>query len=373
MDRFQILQYTSSIPLDSSFRNLTKILSKSAHIPSSIQNWFEEYYNLIVQEETKNEYFFCKKLEHKYGLCWLIPEDLIKKNEFQDVYSFLTENYGYNLIFRQKINDKTTFVLNFAMIVYLIDKFHSHTFSTMIINKVERFIQDCYGNSSNLYCTIKYSRQMVNMKNIELSTQETTNKGINMIVGIYLLFHNLTKYDGNLSDGVFVSYYLEINDVELFNFATLTIYAKSRAEKINAFHYFTPMSPFWDILNPTLRNLIIDKIHQEDYPDALRIASQELNNRLKTKHQSSLNPEDDGVSIMNKIFQKNNPLENLNIGSSYGILTKKNIQEGYRSLYSGIISAIRNPSTHEGNYIIDERDFTQIIVFISHLYDKVLL
>jgi uncharacterized protein (TIGR02391 family) len=81
----------------------------------------------------------------------------------------------------------------------------------------------------------------------------------------------------------------------------------------------------------------------------------------------SNNNTDTGVALVNKALSVSAPIVILNSGHA---TSEKNEQEGYYHIVRGIMSGIRNPTTHEHDWIQDPSVALDCIIFIQHLFEK---
>ena len=91
------------------------------------------------------------------------------------------------------------------------------------------------------------------------------------------------------------------------------------------------------------------------------------NNAVKTKVRSRLNNELDGQRLMQRVFAPDNPV--LLVESDLETQTNKDTQQGYMMMFSGAMSAIRNPKAHE-NMTINKDDAMRKLYFASMLMYK---
>lgn len=103
------------------------------------------------------------------------------------------------------------------------------------------------------------------------------------------------------------------------------------------------------------------------YADAVLSAFKEVNNAVKAKVQSRLNDELDGQKLMQRVFSPDNPV--LLVEGNLDTQTNKDTQQGYMMMFSGAMSAIRNPKAHE-NMIISKDDAIRKLMFASMLMYK---
>jgi len=107
-----------------------------------------------------------------------------------------------------------------------------------------------------------------------------------------------------------------------------------------------------------------DLFLKESYFHAVFEAAKAYNVAVKNKSGLS---DLDGQSLMNKAFSSQNPVIWLTLCKTE---TEKNIQDGYRFIAAGLMSAIRNPTAHEPalSFPIGREDALDILSLISYLF-----
>jgi len=123
----------------------------------------------------------------------------------------------------------------------------------------------------------------------------------------------------------------------------------------------------WDYIHPLIikssKNLYVDGHYTNAAEDALI----EINSRLKNIYKT-LKPKEtnvpDGTDLMHKIFTGNPPLLLFRNDNSD---TAKNIQEGFRFMFAGAMSALRNPKAHSNEEIISAEESLRRLMFASTL------
>ena len=103
--------------------------------------------------------------------------------------------------------------------------------------------------------------------------------------------------------------------------------------------------------------------------EAAENAFKEINSRVK-KIYHILDPTSsipDGKDVMNKVFTPNNPMLELCDRSTD---SGQNIQLGFKEMFSGSMSALRNPKAHD-NIQLTSDDAMRQIIFASMLMYKI--
>lgn len=121
-------------------------------------------------------------------------------------------------------------------------------------------------------------------------------------------------------------------------------------ELISTIEYLSNMSENiyhgidWSIIHPEVVRVSRERFDAEQYADAVEAAFKMINNSVKRIVKTKVPEEVDGVQLMQKAFNKDNPLIPLNDLVSR---TDKDIQQGYQFMFAGAISGIRNPKAHD--------------------------
>ena len=122
-----------------------------------------------------------------------------------------------------------------------------------------------------------------------------------------------------------------------------------------------------DVFHPAVVRVAESRMKSGHYADAVESAFKELNNAVKTKVRSRLNNELDGQRLMQRVFSPDNPV--LLVEGNLDTQTNKDTQQGYMMMFSGAMSAIRNPKAHE-NMTISKDDAIRKLMFASMLMYK---
>ena len=122
-----------------------------------------------------------------------------------------------------------------------------------------------------------------------------------------------------------------------------------------------------DVFHPAVVRVAESRMKSGHYADAVESAFKELNNAVKAKVRSRLDNELDGQRLMQRVFSPDNPV--LFVESDLDTQTNKDTQQGYMMMFSGAMSAIRNPKAHE-NMIISKDDAIRKLMFASMLMYK---
>lgn len=121
------------------------------------------------------------------------------------------------------------------------------------------------------------------------------------------------------------------------------------------------------ILHPDIFRVAEPRMTAGQYADAVESAFKELNNAVKEKVKSRLDKELDGQKLMQHVFSLEKPI--LLVEDNLDTQTNRDTQQGYMMMFSGAMSAIRNPKAHE-NMVISRDDAVRKLIFASMLMYK---
>lgn len=130
-------------------------------------------------------------------------------------------------------------------------------------------------------------------------------------------------------------------------------------------------SPSFDdmrgVFHPEVVRVVGSRMDLGQYADAVLSAFKELNNAVKARVRSRLSDEQDGQKLMHNVFSPDHPV--LLVEGNLDTQTNKDSQQGYMMMFSGAMSAIRNPKAHE-NMTISRDDAVRKLMFASMLMYK---
>ena len=122
----------------------------------------------------------------------------------------------------------------------------------------------------------------------------------------------------------------------------------------------------WNCVHPKIKEVSKKLYLDGHYSNAAVDAFIEINDRVKglygIRHPEENAP--DGVDLMHKAFSNEIKLEDLDTE------TGKNIQQGFHFMFSGAISAFRNPKAHSNKETITADEALRRIMFASSLMYK---
>ncbi len=120
---------------------------------------------------------------------------------------------------------------------------------------------------------------------------------------------------------------------------------------------------YWTYVHPEIQRVSEKAMTFGMYAEAVEAAFKEVNVHVKRKTGS----EKDGVKLMQWAFSPDSPV--LRVEEGVKTQSGKDTQTGYMYMFSGAISAIRNPKAHE-NMFISREDALRKLYFASMLMFK---
>ncbi len=124
---------------------------------------------------------------------------------------------------------------------------------------------------------------------------------------------------------------------------------------------------FWDLLHPKVVEISKSRFDSGHYADSVEAAFKELNDIIKSLAKQKTGSEYDGSDLMNRAFSISNPIITL---ADLSTESGQNIQKGFMQIFSGSMTGIRNPKTHQ-NIIIDEKRAIHFLYLASLLMYKI--
>lgn len=126
-------------------------------------------------------------------------------------------------------------------------------------------------------------------------------------------------------------------------------------------------NPFWQYIHPIIIIISQELFVNKHYFQAVQGSFVEINDRIKKIRLKLDGKELDGVDLMMKTFSETQPLFCFEeIATESG----KNIQEGYKYIFAGVMKCIRNPNAHR-NIEISRDDAVRKLTFASLLMYKI--
>ncbi len=120
---------------------------------------------------------------------------------------------------------------------------------------------------------------------------------------------------------------------------------------------------YWTYVHPAIRQVAKKAMDSDLFAEAVEAAFKEVNVQVKRKTGS----DKDGVKLMQWAFSPESPL--LKVDSDITTQSGRDTQQGYMMMFSGAMSAIRNPKAHE-NMVISREDALRKLYFASMLMFK---
>ena len=118
------------------------------------------------------------------------------------------------------------------------------------------------------------------------------------------------------------------------------------------------------VTNELLRKATRNRFHSRNFADAVESAFKCLDNAIRAKSGLS---DKGGSDLMFTAFNEKNPVLKLNELRS---TTDRNEQEGYKHLFAGAMTGIRNPRAHEHELRDDPRVALELLALANHLMGK---
>lgn len=131
----------------------------------------------------------------------------------------------------------------------------------------------------------------------------------------------------------------------------------SEADKQNQEYYLAVVDP--DIVGVT-RDLFVSGFYGHAVGEAFKVVDKMV--------ASKAGLSDAGVKLMRKAFNDASPILAWSTRSSQ---SEKDAHEGYGHIFAGAMLGIRNPTSHEINWIDDADEALELIVLAQHLVRKV--
>lgn len=123
----------------------------------------------------------------------------------------------------------------------------------------------------------------------------------------------------------------------------------------------------FSMLHAKIYELAYPRMAAGCYADAVESVFKEINCRVKEMVRLKTGDELDGEQLMQKAFTGDRPI--IRLESDLRTQTARDIQKGYRFLFAGAMSAIRNPKAHD-NLDISRNMAFRFLMFGSLLMEK---
>lgn len=99
-----------------------------------------------------------------------------------------------------------------------------------------------------------------------------------------------------------------------------------------------------ELIHPQIAEVAGKRFDSGEYADAVLAAFKAVNNRVKAHYKRAIGVELDGTALMQKAFARDPQVIRL---GELDTVTGADIQDGYRFIFAGSMSAIRNPKAHD--------------------------
>lgn len=117
------------------------------------------------------------------------------------------------------------------------------------------------------------------------------------------------------------------------------------------------------ITEEEIYNVSRDLFISQFYNNSVQEAYTALDNFIKSKSNKKLS----GAALMRAVFNPSNPILSLNENLTQSEMDEN---EGYGHLFAGAMIGIRNPVTHEHQWIDDRDTALECLIFCQHLLRK---
>jgi uncharacterized protein (TIGR02391 family) len=124
-------------------------------------------------------------------------------------------------------------------------------------------------------------------------------------------------------------------------------------------------SDFFKDINFYIRNVSEALFRDGHYKEAVYNACIEIEEKVKAIHKEVKGIEKSGKALMQEAFSEDESKRSIKL-NNLSNTSEKDAQEGYRFIFTGFISAIRNPKSHS-NFEISKTEAIHLIYMASHL------
>ncbi len=125
-------------------------------------------------------------------------------------------------------------------------------------------------------------------------------------------------------------------------------------------------SDVWTLLHPKVLEVAKPRFDAGLYADAVEASFKVLSGLVKDLYKEKTGEQRDGVDLMRKTFTPSSPVI---VFDDLGTQSGRDIQQGYMDIFSGAMSAIRNPKAH-GLVIISPERAVHHLMLASLLFSK---
>lgn len=124
---------------------------------------------------------------------------------------------------------------------------------------------------------------------------------------------------------------------------------------------------FWRYVPQSIQRVAMGLFVEGYYAESVEAALKEINIRVKSEFRKRTGQEADGADLMKKAFSPSAKV--IELSQSETAETRKSEQQGYMELFSGAMSALRNPKAH-ANVRLEKEDAVRQLVFSGMLLSK---
>lgn len=123
----------------------------------------------------------------------------------------------------------------------------------------------------------------------------------------------------------------------------------------------------WALIHPSIAEVSKKRMRDGYYADAVEAACKAVNARVRDIVLDQTGEELDGAKLMQRAFSINNPIIRI---ASPASKSGQDTQQGYMSIFAGVMTGIRNPKAHDNESITIEDAYRKLIM-ISILMFKI--
>lgn len=123
----------------------------------------------------------------------------------------------------------------------------------------------------------------------------------------------------------------------------------------------------WALIHPSIAEVSKKRMRDRYYADAVEAACKAVNARVRDIVLDQTGEELDGAKLMQRAFSINNPIIRI---ASPASKSGQDTQQGYMSIFAGVMTGIRNPKAHD-NETITKEDALRKLIMISLLMYKI--
>jgi len=130
--------------------------------------------------------------------------------------------------------------------------------------------------------------------------------------------------------------------------------------------FLSSPNKFWELIHPKITAIARTRFESNHPADAVEAAFKEINATVKTTVKDLTGEELDGAVLMGRAFSPQKPILKV---ADLTTISGQDIQKGYLQIFSGSMTAIRNPKAHD-NLAIDSLRAIHLLFLASLLMHK---